>query len=239
MRFVEQLLENIPLVAYHRGIKSPFLYTIHRFELLKCARRFLIKGDYYEAKVFFSDEKMFCLESPDRLHSYWHDLCKPPNLLFKRQNGVVVWFFGPLLASTGSLRCFFNGRQHSKRFFEVIFNGVVPFSSEMFGKDQSWVYHQHNSPIQKSVYKRTWISENSILCLKCPARSLNCNIIKNLLVIFARWVYIYWRKCQTLDDLEDAVVTVWDAIFTDEIFRLYRSIHGRFLFFIYWKRGIG
>ena len=45
-------------------------------------------------KIVFSDEKRFCLDGPDGVHSYWRDLRKDPSIFAKRPMGVEGLWFG-------------------------------------------------------------------------------------------------------------------------------------------------
>ena len=46
------------------------------------------------SKIWFTDEKRWCLDDPDRVGHYWHDLRKEPLTKSKRQAGggsLMIW----------------------------------------------------------------------------------------------------------------------------------------------------
>lgn len=66
----------------------------HQKDRLQFSRPEVSRGDVYWFKVVFSDEKRFCLDGPDGLACYWHDLKTEPHRFSKCQqegSSLKVW----------------------------------------------------------------------------------------------------------------------------------------------------
>ncbi|CDF33332.1 unnamed protein product [Chondrus crispus] len=200
----------------------------HKENRVQWCRRFISKGEEFWNTVVFSDEKKFNGDGPDGFASYWHDLRTKERIFSKRQNGgfsVMVW--GAISLYGVSPIVFMDGRQDSTKYVDVLRHGLLPFSSEVFGEGQGWVFQQDNAPIHTSNFTRTWLSGHSIRTLPWPPKSPDMNIIENVWGVMARMVYARGRHYQNVRELKDAIEEAWSTVGSDLLLKLYKSLPRR------------
>ena len=72
-----------------------------------------------------------------------------------------------------------------------------------------------NASINSSNSTKAWLRTNNIALLDWPTRSPDLNPIENIWDIIGRRVYANFRQSQTLDDLKNAIETVWYGLEQD------------------------
>ncbi|CDF40946.1 unnamed protein product [Chondrus crispus] len=227
-RRVQQILSAVTYLKYRKMITAPQMTPQHKENRVKWCRRFISKGEEFWNTVVFSDEKKFNGDGPDGFASYWHDLRTKERIFSKRQNGgfsVMVW--GAISLYGVSPIVFMDGRQDSTKYVDVLRHGLLPFSSEVFGEGQGWVFQQDNAPIHTSNFTRTWLSGHSIRTLPWPPKSPDMNIIENVWGVMARVVYARGRHYQNVRELKDAIEEAWSTVGSDLLLKLYKSLPRR------------
>ena len=121
------------------------------------------------------------------------------------------------------------GKQNAEKYTQTLESGLLLAAAEVFGEQQTWLFQEDNAPIHTVGITRECLSERSIRTLPWLARSPDLNIVENVWGLLARKVYANNRSFETISDLKQTIVTEWESISTDYLFKLYRSIPRRLL----------
>ena len=86
---------------------------------------------------------------------------------------------------------------------------------------------QDNATPHVSASTKLFLERHGIRILEWPACSPDCNPIENLWGIIVRRVYEAGKCYQTVEELEKAILAVWDNIRIEEIQKLVLSFPKR------------
>jgi transposase len=198
---------------------KPVLTTQHKEARIEFCRTNM-KTDW--AKIWFTDEKRWCLDGPDCFSYYWHDLRKEPLLRSKRQGGggsLMMW--GGICGGKITSPCFIRGTLDSVKYQEVLAEHFLPFCQP----DESLV--QDNAPIHVSSSTKEWVFGRGISTLKWPSRSPDMNPMENVWGIMARQVYAEGKQYLRLQDLQLAIIKCWHSLNSQRLAELSESMNNR------------
>ena len=105
------------------------------------------------ATVWFSDEKRWCLDGPDNLAYYWHDLRKEPVWGMKRQGAggsLMVW--GAICNGRTTSLCFLDGNVDSIKYQHSLQDHFLSY----YGANQRFM--QDNASVHKSASTTKWLA---------------------------------------------------------------------------------
>ena len=134
--------------------RKPPLLATHRSNRLEFCRTNMTRN---WSNVWFTDEKRFCLDGPDCVSYYWHDLRKSPVILGRRQcggGGVMVWA-GISSACKTSL-CFVEATMKATDYQNILHNHFLPF----YHQNQTLV--QDNAPVHTARSTSDWLVDHNI-----------------------------------------------------------------------------
>ena len=132
-------------LRYLKAHAAPSLTANHHENRLRWARTHVRWTTADRGKVLFSDKKC-CLDGPDGIRSYWHDLRKEPKLLVSRQKGggrVMIW---SAFSLHGCYDVFLmRGRQKSEAYLTIMEDFMLPFGDEKLPVGRT--YQQDNDSL--------------------------------------------------------------------------------------------
>lgn len=198
---------------------KPVLTAIHKEARMEFCRANM-KTDW--SKIWFTDEKRWCLDGPDCFSYYWHDLRKEPLLRNRRQGGggsLMMW--GGICGGKTTSPCFIRGNLDSTDYQEVLAEHFLPFCQ----LDEALV--QDNAPIHVSASTENWINEHGILTVKWPSRSPDMNPMENAWGILARQVYAEGKQYSNLQELQLAITKCWYSLSPQRLTVLSQSMNDR------------
>lgn len=77
---------------------------------------------------------------------------------------MMIWaavsFYGP------SELMIIKGKKESKRYFEILEQGLLPFAAEVFGEQTTWMFYKDNCPTHVSAFTRNWRRSNSVTIIQ-------------------------------------------------------------------------
>ena len=200
---------------------KPPLTANHKRDRMRFCRQYL-QQDW--SKVWFTDEKRWCLDGPDRIGYYWHDLRKEPLLRGKRQCGggsVMVW--GGICGDQTTNICIMNGNINSAGYQSALENHLLPYIVE-----GECLMHD-NATIHVSISTRAWLQAHELRSLDWPSRSPDLNPVENVWGILTRRVYAEGKQYSTVEELRQAIVSHWSSLGAEEVKTLTKSMCNRIL----------
>lgn len=87
-----------------------------------------------------------------------------------------------------------------------------------------YISQQNDAWIHWSTLTKDWLHARNIPPMSWPAHSLDPNPLQNLLVKFARRVYVNWRQSSSLFELKTSVTEEWNKISLEECYNITRSM---------------
>lgn len=203
----EKMKSKPPLTAFHKEARLTFC-------------RVNMQRDW--SKVWFTDEKRWCLDGPDCCSYYWHDLRKEPHLRSKRQAGggsLMVW--GGICGGRFTSLCFINGTLDSSKYQQLLALHFLPFCAA----DEVLV--QDNAPVHASKSTMDWLRSHGVSTVCWPSRSPDLNPIENVWGIMTRRVYAGGKQYSNLWELKMAISSCWQSLRCEELTGLTSSMNGR------------
>jgi transposase len=206
-------------VVSKRLVRKPPLTAAHKAARMEFCRVYL-KQDW--SSVWFTDEKRWCLDGPDRYSKYWHDLRKEELLGSRRQGGggsIMVW--GGICGGRTTSLCFVNGSLNSLKYQDVLAMHLLPFltPNDLFMQDNASIHASHST--------RDWIGLHGIPLVDWPSRSPDLNPIENVWGIMARRVYMNGKQYASVHELKVAIERCWNSLTAQELSRLTGSMSDR------------
>lgn len=211
-------------LKYEKMLSAPTLTKSHKKNRLIFARDVILQGNQFWNKILFSDEKRFCLDGPDNCSYYWHDVrslkkVRPKNPFPK---GIMVW---AIISRNGFRKlCFVEGNINSNKYQEVLGDNLLPYYV-----DQEMIFQQDNASSHISKSTKDWLQTNNISCLGWPAKSPDLNIIENVWGFMTNLIYNDQSNFQSISDLKEKILFIWDNIPQSYINNLYDSFPERLL----------
>lgn len=199
--------------------RAPFLSKLHKEARIKFTRDYMQQN--WE-NIWFTDEKKWNLDGPDRYFSYWHDLRKEPIVQQRRQNGggsVMIW--AGISGDRKTNLCFVEGNMNSEDYQRVLRNHFLP------SKNNNDLLMQDNASIHVSHSTKNWLANNNIQTINWPSRSPDLNPIENIWGIMVRRVYIQGKQYNSIPDLKNAILSCWNRLSRDDILNCTRSMPDR------------
>ena len=139
-------------------------------------------------KIVFSDEKRFCLDGPDGVHSYWRDLRKDPSIFAKRPmggGGVMVWAGISVLGRTEIV--FVRGKMNSESYQTILEQFLIPFLERWPRLELT--FQQDNASVHVSASTRQWLEAKNLPILDWPAKSPDLSPRENVWSMLVKRVY--------------------------------------------------
>lgn len=82
----------------------------------------------------------------------------------------------------------------------------------MFGERQDCSFHSDNAPIHNPNFTKQWLSDHSIETRSSPPKSLDLEIIENVLDIKARTLVRAEKYYNNVEDLEEPIPEAWGTV---------------------------
>ena len=209
---------------YINCLKAPALTASHKSKRLDWAKRTLndiTGGELDIKKITFSDEKRFLLDGPDCTRYYWAKDTTERKIYGKKvfTKGVMIWAG---IGYNGSTSLFICEQSVDSEYYQKILSDCY------FPYHQSdYILMQDNATPHVSASTKLFLERHGIRILEWPACSPDCNPIENLWGIIVRRVYEGGKCYQTVEELEKAILAVWDNIRIEEIQKLVLSFPKR------------
>lgn len=206
-------------IHYKRMRCRPPLTPAHRANRVTFCRRYM-QQDWN--KVWFTDEKRWCLDGPDRVGYYWHDLGKDPLIRSKRQAGggsLMVW--GGICGGKWTTLSTIPGTLNSEGYQQVLRDHFLPFK----GPNESLM--QDNASVHTSASTKRWLNSSNVDMVEWPSRSPDLNPIENVWGILVRRVYAEGKQYENLRELQNAIEVCWQDMRAEEIQNLTNSMCNR------------
>ena len=206
-------------IKYLKMKAKPVLTKKHK-ENRKLFCKKNLKQDW--SKVWFSDEKRWCLDGPDRVGFYWHDLRKDTLLRMKRHSGgrsLTVW--GAICGSKKSPLVILNETVTADRYINILSSSFLP------AYDNSELLVADNAPAHSAKKSKSWIETVNIQTIKWPSVSPDLNPIENVWGLLVRRVYGRNKQFSNLKELETEILSAWDNLSPEDILSLTNSMDDR------------
>lgn len=206
-------------IVHQKVQRRPNLTPTHKEARLNFCRKNM---QLNFATVWFSDEKRWCLDGPDNLAYYWHDLRKEPVWGVKRQGGggsLMVW--GAICNGRMTSLCFLDGNVDSIKYQHSLQDHFLPY----YGANQ--LFMQDNASVHKSASTTNWLALRKIDVLDWPSRSPDLNPIENVWGILVRQVYKDNKQYSCLAELRQAIQSAWNNLKFETLLELTNSVPTR------------
>ena len=167
--------------------------------------------------VIWSDEKRFCLDGPDGLHSHWADMCLPRRIFSRTQReggGLMIW--ASFSAKGKSKLVFVEGNLNAAAYTNMLEDTMISLLSEYHSERA--IYQHDNAPAHSPNHTTEFLMDCEFEVMEWPARSPYLNPIENLWAGLVRDIYDAIRQFYELDDLKEAILYAWENI-DDELLR--------------------
>lgn len=99
---------------------------------------------------------------------------------------------------------------NSEYYNNVLQNALLLNAKKMAGS--YWIFQQDNAAVHTSHVIKTFLEANDVYVLDWPAKSPDLNIIENVWELLARKVYAEVRQFDSVCDLQDTLVEVWNGM---------------------------
>ncbi len=174
--------------------------------------------------VVWSDESRFLLRHSDGRVRIWrreHESMDPSCLVSTVQagygGGVMVWGIFSWL-TLGRLVPI-EHRLNATAYLSIVADHVHPFMTTVYPSSDGY-FQQDNAPCHKAQIISDWFLEhdNEFTLLKWPPQSPDLNPIENLWDVVERKICIMDVQLTNLQQLRDAIVSIWTKI-SEECFQ--------------------
>lgn len=203
--------------------RKPLLSRMHKKNRVLWCNAYRRWTENEWSKIIFSDESMIRLYERKREYVW-----RPKNTRYNNDyttgtvkhggKSLMIWGTINYDGSRMLVRC--PPRLNSDEYIKILSEHFVPFY------DSEKIFMQDNAPIHKSKKVMQYIGETGINYIDdWPAQSPDLNIIENMWCILKR--NIAYRKPKNIHELWAVCVEEWNAIPTDYIQRLYKSVPRR------------
>ncbi len=173
--------------------------------------------------VAWSDESLFLLRHLDGRVRIWrkeHEIMDPSSLVSTVQaagGGVTVWgifswhTLGPLVPIEHCL--------NATAYLSIVADHVHPFMTTVYPSSDGY-FQKDNAPCHKSQIISDWFLEhdNELTLLKWPPQSPDLNPIEHLWDVVEREICIMDVQPTNLQQLRDAIMSIWTKI-SEECFQ--------------------
>lgn len=213
-----------------RPARGPELERHHRIARLRFAREHVNWTNEQWSKVLFTDESRVALRAPDGRERVYRRRGERFLPITTRQTvsyqggSVMVW--GGICSDARTELVIVNHRLTATRYIEdILENHVVPFV-DFIGREDFLLMHDNaRAHVARSVV--SYLDAVGIRRLQWPARSPDMNPIEHVWDMLKRRVRTLPNPPETLNDLKNALVTVWEEIPQVEIKNILQSMPDR------------
>ena len=227
VRRTQQILRATPDLCWARAVTAPPLSKKQRQRRFRWCRHNVKKGSSFWRSIIWSDEKLWRLDGPDGLRSYWHDKRAAKRWHSTRQasgGGVVVWEAVSEEAKSNLVSI--NERFNAKRYTKLLEESLVPIMNTQTCRT---IFQHDRAPPHTALHAQKWIEEKAISEVPWPSRSPDLNPIENVWSALSHAVYENAQHYDNVKDLRQAILEVWDNIEINYIRSLVRSMSERCL----------
>ena len=228
-RTVRRRIKDASHIMYKKMLMKPPLTAVHKQRRLQFCR---VNMQRTWTGVWFTDEKKFNLDGPDREKYYFHDLRKETLISSRRQQGggsVLLW--AGFCATNKSSIAFVHGNLNSAGYQNILQQHLLPF----YQLNDELV--QDNAPIHSSASTLAWLNNNNIEFLDWPSRSPDLNPMETLWSNMSRDIYSQGRQYANVRQLKDAINVAWANITVEQLSNLSNSMSGRIFQCIFMRGG--
>jgi transposase len=210
--------------------KSPTKAIVLTRQQKECRLEFANKNIFNDfSKVFFSDEKRFCLDGPDHYKKVWTKKNDQTAIVNRSQAGRKGIMIHMVIAFNSN--GFINemvGNFNSADFIHLFDEKILPLIEDPI-RNHGYIFQQDNCPIHVSKETKQYFAEKEIETLHWPPRSPDLNIIEIVFSILTRIIYKNGAVYQNCNELWAAISKAHIELSTTEINNLYYSIQDRLL----------
>lgn len=181
------------------------------------------------AKVFFSDEKRFCLDGPDHYKKVWMKKDNDDTLINRSREGnrgimihLVIGYQRPVCMNE------MLGNYNSDDFIDMVDEKIYPLiSAEIL--HENYRFQQDNCPIHKSSKTQRYFIRKGIKTIDWPSRSPDLNIIENVFGILSGIMYRGGKIYRSQNELWAALENAYANLPMVQIQHLYHSMPNRLI----------
>ncbi len=172
--------------------------------------------------VAWSDESRFLLQHSDGRVRIWckeHESMDPSCLVSTVQAGGGVMVWGYFFWHTLGLFVPIEHRVNARAYLSIVADHVHPFVTTVYPSSDGY-FQQDNAPCHKAQIISDWFLEhdNEFTLLKWPPLSPDLNPIEHLWDVVEREILIMDVQPTNLQQLRDAIMSIWTKI-SEECFQ--------------------
>ena len=152
-------------------------------------------------------KKRWCLDGPDGIAHYWHQLGSDHQYLSRRHfrgGSVMCW---AAISSEGIFDLvWIDGNLNAEEYQKILKGHLAPYMN------QDYIFQQDGAPAHTAASTLSLLRKNNIRLLPWPSCSCDLSPIENLWGILTRAVYHGKGPYTSFDALKKAVEKAWYSI---------------------------
>lgn len=212
---------------YKISKKVIYLTKEHRQRRIETIKQWFLQNQKWSQTVF-SDEKRFCLDSPDNWGTYC--MAGEDNKRVTRPcegGGVLVWLM--VLPNGLVSHKIIRGKFKAVNYIDLLKQQAIPIMKLNFHDE--FVFQEDNSMVHKAHIVKKFFERSGIEVLNWPAKSPDINIAEDIWRMISNIVYRgpqYTNK-KSLESSINTAIFELNSTKRDDIIKLYSSIVPRLL----------
>jgi transposase len=200
----------------------------HKEGRLKWAKEYINKSDEFWQRVIFTDESRAQFNKSKQ--KFWVLGDKKPSPIERDRWQASVLLWGAISLNGNCILELINGTMNAVIYLDILKKRLLKNYRNLRsdrvegGPDNALIFQQDGASIHSEANVDAYFRSKHIILLPWPAKSPDLNLIESI------WAWLKKEmktSYQTLEELEEDVIIIWERLPFEFVENLYRGMKGR------------